>query len=113
MNNRITDYSGHGIVFQGTNCVKVDFTDSSTYSSSASDTAGYYDVAEELGVDWAYMHLNTGGNMTVVFLNDDPDTGEVLFPFQAGTTEHKIKRIYYNQDNDYDKFYLVYTKKED
>ena len=102
---RINDYSGTPPLFQGTKCVEVDFTDVGEYSESASGTTGYFDVYEELNKDFAYIHLENAGKLDVVFAEDDT---EVLFPFQAGTTEHKIKRIYYHVDNTVDKFYVVY-----
>jgi hypothetical protein len=84
--------------------VEVNFT-YPEYSTSASDTTGYYDVKEELGVSYAFVHTDTGGDLDVVFYDDDT---EVLFPFQAGTDEGKVKRIYYHADNTIDKFWLRY-----
>ena len=68
--NYTTDYDGKGVTYQPSHCVYVDFTDSG-YSEGASGTEGYYDVSEELGVDWAFVHTESGGKLDVVFFGDD------------------------------------------
>lgn len=106
--NTITDYDGRAVLHQPSKCVVVDFINDTGYSESASDTTGYYDVYEELGVDWAFIQLDAAADLDVEFLDDDTS---VVFPFQVGTNEHKIKRIYYNASNGTNKFWLVYTDK--
>jgi len=100
---RTLDRSG-SVTYQPTRCVKVDFT-TSDYSESVSGEAGYYDVKEKLGVPYAFVHTETGGDLDVVFYDDD---SEVLFPFQAGTDDGKVKRIYYHVDNSITTFWLRY-----
>ncbi len=109
-NNKTTDSDGYVVNYQPSSAVYVDFT-SPSYSVSASGTEGYYDVKEKLGVDWAFIHLETAGKLDVVPLQHDDD-GEILIPFQAGTTELKVRRIYYHHENTADKFYLFYNARK-
>jgi len=93
------------VINQPTRCVRVDFSDSSDYSVSASDTTGYFDVWDELRVEYAFVHTETGGKLDVVFYEDD---NEELFPFQSGTDLGKVKRIYYHVENTISEFWLRY-----
>jgi hypothetical protein len=103
MNNQLADYDGRGLIHQPSHVRYVDFTNTSEWSRSASGETGYFDVYEELGVDWAFIHLETSAKLDVEFLEDTEST---LFPFQAGTDEGKVKRIYYNADNTTTEFWL-------
>jgi hypothetical protein len=103
MSYRLLDKDGQ-VVHQPAHCVEVNFT-YPEYSTSASDTTGYYDVYEELGVPYVFVHTDGGGKLDVVFYGDD---SEVLFPFKDGTDEGKVKRIYYHADNTISQFWLRY-----